>query len=115
MGQSMAEMREDALAEIGLAYPYAKNHVARIRRSSFRSKQARSKKPGDIFWLDKAEIERWCGPSGWRQTLGGFIRTGDRAERDSFRAPAQRSPPHDPDERKSHGDQNRYLHRPNRR
>jgi pyruvate,water dikinase len=54
-GQSMAEVREDALSEIGLGYP--------ILRAMLRELGSRFVTAGvfqqadDIFWLEKAEVE----------------------------------------------------------
>ena len=54
-GQSMAEVREDALAEIGLGYPLLRKMLLKL---GTRFTQAGAiEKPEDIFWLVQEEIE----------------------------------------------------------
>jgi phosphoenolpyruvate synthase/pyruvate phosphate dikinase len=54
-GQSMAEVREDALSEIGLAYPKLREL---LRELGQRFVQAGTiEKAEDIFWLEKDEID----------------------------------------------------------
>ena len=54
-GQSLAEVREDALAEIGLGYPILR---AILRELGQRLVQAGAiEQPEDIFWLEKDEVE----------------------------------------------------------
>ena len=55
-GQSLAEVREDALAEIGLGYPLMREmlHLLGERLVHAGAIQER----GDIFWLEKDEVDR---------------------------------------------------------
>ncbi|MGD8405675.1 MAG: PEP/pyruvate-binding domain-containing protein [Anaerolineales bacterium] len=53
-GQSMAEVREDALAEIGLAYPKLRDMLRELGRRFVAADVIRQ--PDDIFWLEKDEI-----------------------------------------------------------
>jgi pyruvate,water dikinase len=54
-GQSLAEVREDALAEIGLGYPILR---AMLRELGSRFVQAGViQQADDIFWLEKGEVE----------------------------------------------------------
>ncbi len=51
----MAEVREDALADIGLAYPFLRQllYELGIRLTN----RGVIQQPDDIFWLEKQEIE----------------------------------------------------------
>jgi pyruvate,water dikinase len=53
-GQSMAEVREDALAEIGLAYPRLRELLLELGHRL--SAAGAIQQAGDIFWLEKDEI-----------------------------------------------------------
>jgi pyruvate,water dikinase len=58
-GQAMAEVREDALAEIGLGYPMLR---AMLREMGRRFASAGAiEQADDIFWLEKAEIDALVG------------------------------------------------------
>ena len=54
-GQSLSEVREDALADIGLGYPVLRN-ILRELGSRFAT-AGFIEQPDDIFWLEKAEID----------------------------------------------------------
>ncbi|MBN1304243.1 MAG: hypothetical protein JXA13_07395 [Anaerolineales bacterium] len=54
-GQSMAEVREDALAEIGLAYPKIRELLHELGRRLAAAQVIRQ--PEDIFWLEKEGID----------------------------------------------------------
>ncbi len=54
-GQSMAEVREDALAEIGLAYPKLRQLLYEL--GSRLVEGGAIQEPEDIFWLEKQEID----------------------------------------------------------
>ncbi len=65
-GQAMAEVREDALAEIGLGYPMLR---AMLRELGGRFAAAGAiQQADDIFWLEKAEIDA---------LLAGLLVAGD--------------------------------------
>ena len=53
-GQSMAEVREDALAEIGLAYPGIRELLSELGRRLVEA--GAIQQANDIFWLEKDEI-----------------------------------------------------------
>ena len=53
-GQSMAEVREDALAEIGLAYPKLRELLREIGHRLVTA--GAIQQAGDIYWLEKDEI-----------------------------------------------------------
>ena len=55
-GQSLAEVREDALAEIGLGIPDPARHVARVGKS-VSSAAGAIQQADDIYWLEKSEVE----------------------------------------------------------
>ncbi len=54
-GQSTAEVREDALSEIGLAYPRIRILLFELGRRLAGSNAIRQ--PADIFWLERAEVD----------------------------------------------------------
>ncbi len=54
-GQSMAEVREDALAEIGLAYPKLRQLLYELGNRLVEA--GAIQQPDDIFWLEKQEID----------------------------------------------------------
>ena len=54
-GQAMAEVREDALAEIGLGYPVLRELLHEMGKRFAGS--GAIVQAGDIFWLEKAEID----------------------------------------------------------
>lgn len=54
-GQSMAEVREDALADIGLGYPLLRQVLRELGSRYVEAGVVREQ--GDIFWLDKNDIE----------------------------------------------------------
>jgi pyruvate,water dikinase len=53
--QSLAEVREDALAEIGLAYPMLRQRLRDLGRRLVEAGVIRE--PGDIYFLEKPEID----------------------------------------------------------
>ena len=54
-GQPLAEVREDALAEIGLGYPKLREMLVLL--GQYFSENDVIKSAGDIFWLEKTEID----------------------------------------------------------
>jgi pyruvate,water dikinase len=57
--QSVAPVREDALADVGLAWPQARRMLTEIGR---RLQQAGViNKPDDVFWLQRSEIDEGLG------------------------------------------------------
>lgn len=54
-GQAMAEVREDALAEIGLGYPILRAMLRELGRRFVAA--GAIEQAGDIFWLEKEEID----------------------------------------------------------
>jgi phosphohistidine swiveling domain-containing protein len=57
--QSVAPVREDALADVGLAWPQARRMLREIGR---RLQQAGViNEPGDVFWLQRTEIDEGLG------------------------------------------------------
>ena len=54
-GQTMAEVREDALAEIGLGYPALRRRLLELGKRL--TAAGLVTKAGDIFWLEVQEIE----------------------------------------------------------
>lgn len=54
-GQSLAEVREDALAEIGLGYPKLREMLVLL--GQYFVNYGVIKSSGDIFWLEKTEID----------------------------------------------------------
>ncbi len=66
-GQAMAEVREDALAEIGLGYPMLREMLRELGRRFVALGAIQQAE--DIFWLEKAEIEALvAGDSSPRQS-----------------------------------------------
>lgn len=68
-GQSMAEVREDALADIGLGYPLLRAMLIELGRHFVEAgaiEQAR-----DIFWLEKDEIASYVSDLASEKTLAG--------------------------------------------
>ncbi len=61
-GQTMAEVREDALADIGLGYPILRS-ILRELGSRFVASGV-IEQPDDIFWLEKAEIDALVAAGG---------------------------------------------------
>ena len=59
VGQTMAEVREDALAEIGLGYPLLREMLRELGRRFV--KTGGIEHFDDIFWLEKEEIDRLVG------------------------------------------------------
>lgn len=70
--QSMAEIREDALAEIGLAYPKLRE-LLRALGSRLVTAGA-IQQAEDIFWLEKDEISQCVSKLDAGQTLDGLAR-----------------------------------------
>ncbi len=66
-GQSMAEVREDALAEIGLAYPKIRELLRELGRRFVEAGAIEQSE--DIFWLKKNEIEACVDKLERHQTL----------------------------------------------
>jgi len=66
-GQSMAEVREDALAEIGLAYPKLRELLRELGRRFAEAGAIRE--ADDIFWLEKDEISAHLGKLDHSQAL----------------------------------------------
>ena len=83
--QSLAEIREDALAEIGLGYPVLK---AMLTVLGGRMAQAGAiEQADDIFWLEKGEIQAWLAG------LSGGNLKGEVVERKAFDQQARKSSP----------------------
>ncbi len=84
-GQSLAEIREDALAEIGLGYPALRAMLAEL---GGRMAQAGVlAQVEDIFWLQKGEIQAWLAG------LSGGSMQGEVEERKAFDRRARKSSP----------------------
>ena len=69
-GQSMAEVREDALAEIGLAYPKLRELLHELGRRFVAA--GAIQQAADIFWLEKDEISACVLKVEHNQTLENF-------------------------------------------
>jgi len=83
--QSLAEIREDALADIGLGYPVLK---AMLTVLGGRMAQAGMiEQAVDIFWLEKGEIQAWLAG------LSGGSLQGEVEERKAFDQRARKSSP----------------------
>jgi rifampicin phosphotransferase len=89
-GQSMAEVREDALAEIGLAYPKIRDL---LRELGHRLVEAEAiHQANDIFWLEKDEISSSVAKLDDNQALEDL--TGRVEKRQAFNERiAQITPP----------------------
>lgn len=89
-GQKMAEVREDALAEIGLAYPKLRGLLLEL---GHRLKASGSiQEASDIFWLQKDEVYSCVEKLERKQSLDDLTRRIE--ERKTFNArAAQASPP----------------------
>jgi len=89
-GQSLAEVREDALAEIGLAYPRMR---ALLHELGVRMVAAGGiRHPADIFWLEKEEVDACVERLERGQHLDDL--SGQVEERKAFnRRAAQVTPP----------------------
>ncbi len=84
-GQSLAEIREDALAEIGLGYPSLRAMLAEL---GGRMAQAGVlEQAEDIFWLQKGEVQAWLAG------LSGGSLQGEVGERKAFNQRARKSSP----------------------
>ncbi len=90
-GQTMAEVREDAIAEIGLGYPILR---AMLRELGERfAAQNAIQHRDDVFWLEKEEIDALVAALASSQKLQPL--TGRVEERKAFakRAKAETPPP----------------------
>jgi len=88
-GQSMAEVREDALAEIGLAYPKIRELLHELGQR-FAEADA-IEQPGDIFWLEKDEIETSVAKLESKKTLENL--SSKVAERKAFHQKVSQATP----------------------
>jgi len=89
-GQSMAAVREDALAEIGLAYPMIRELLRELGRRFVEA--GTIEQTGDIFWLEKNEIETCVEKLERHQTVE--ILSAQVAQRKAFHQKAlQATPP----------------------
>jgi phosphohistidine swiveling domain-containing protein len=75
-GQSMAEVREDALAEIGLAYPKLRELLCELGRRCVEA--GAIQKAEDIFWLEKDEISDCVVKLGNGQTPNNLMAQVER-------------------------------------
>jgi rifampicin phosphotransferase len=83
-GQAMAEVREDALAEIGLGYPKLRSMLRELGRRFVAA--GAIQQANDIFWLEKAEIDALIAEDQTPQQAGGGRRklnTGERLKRET--------------------------------
>lgn len=88
-GQSMAEVREDALADIGLGYPLLRKMLVELGGRFVEG--GAIQKPEDIFWLVQEEIESGVSRLEKGQTLESLA---DQVEkRKAFWRAAKRSTP----------------------
>jgi pyruvate,water dikinase len=100
-GQSMAEVREDALADIGLGYPMFRAMLLEL--GQYISDGGIIQQATDIFWLEKEEIDQYVAnlESGLNvDNLGGSV-----AERKAFwkRAKDSTPPPMMPEKKRVMG------------
>jgi phosphoenolpyruvate synthase/pyruvate phosphate dikinase len=65
--QSLSEVREDALADIGLGYPVIRQMLYAL--GEFLVKSGALREAGDIFWLEKDEVEGAIPTLGSEQVL----------------------------------------------
>jgi phosphoenolpyruvate synthase/pyruvate phosphate dikinase len=70
-GQSMAEVREDALAEIGLAYPKLRELLRELGSRFVEAGVIQD--ADDIFWLEKDEISACVAKLEGRQALDNLV------------------------------------------
>jgi phosphohistidine swiveling domain-containing protein len=75
-GQSMAEVREDALAEIGLAYPKLRKLLYELGNRLV--EEGAIQQPDDIFWLEKQEIDLCVADLERNQSIKNLSRQVDR-------------------------------------
>jgi phosphoenolpyruvate synthase/pyruvate phosphate dikinase len=78
-GQTMAPVREDALAEIGLAYPRIRSLLAELGKRFAKAGAIHQKE--DIYWLEKEEVNDCASRMEQGQSLQDFsIRIAERQE-----------------------------------
>jgi pyruvate,water dikinase len=88
--QSLAEVREDALAEIGLGYPLLRRLLRELGR---RLVQAGALlEPDDIFWLEAGEIEKRIADLQAGEIVGALSRP-IAARKAAWEAASQVTPP----------------------
>jgi pyruvate,water dikinase len=74
--QSLAEVREDALAEIGLGYPVLRALLHELGQRFVTGGAIRE--AGNIFWLEKGEIETTISAMKGRQVLSDFSKVVEK-------------------------------------
>jgi pyruvate,water dikinase len=74
--QSLAEVREDALAEIGVGYPVLQDLLHELGQRFVTG--GAILEPGDIFWLEKGEIETAISAMKGRQVLSDFSKVVEK-------------------------------------
>ena len=89
-GQSMAEVREDALSEIGLAYPKLRELLRELGQRFVRA--GTIQKAEDIFWLEKGEISDCVTRLGEHQALDDLTEQVEKRKAFNERV-AQVTPP----------------------
>ncbi len=100
-GQSMAEVREDALAEIGLGYPILRAMLLELGKRL--TDAGAIQEPDDIFWLEKVEIDD--GVANLESSKSVEDMDGRVVERKAFwkRAKASTPPPIMPEKKRVMG------------
>ncbi len=88
-GQSMAEVREDALAEIGLAYPKMRELLRELGKRCVEA--GAIQQPDEIFWLEKDEINDYVNKLEHDQALDNLSELV--ASRKKFNERAKQSTP----------------------
>jgi len=89
-GQSMAEVREDALAEIGLAYPKIRELLHELGARLVEAGAIEAAE--DIFWLEKGDIEDCVAKLERGQGLGNLTGRVEKRKKFNERV-AQITPP----------------------
>ncbi|HMN63115.1 MAG TPA: hypothetical protein PJ988_22300, partial [Anaerolinea sp.] len=89
-GQSLAEVREDALAEIGLAYPRLRALLHELGGRMVAAGGIRQ--PADIFWLEKDEVDACVERLERGEPLDDFSGRGEE-RKDFNRRASQVTPP----------------------
>jgi phosphohistidine swiveling domain-containing protein len=100
-GQSLAEVREDALADIGLGYPEIRRRLHTLGDRLV--KAGALEEAGDIFWLEKEEIEKAVEALEGGVAVESMLERVDRRKASWQKAKAATPPPMVPPRKKFMG------------
>ena len=100
-GQSLAEVREDALSEMGLAYPKIRELLRELGQRFIEADAIENAE--DIFWLEKDEIQGCIEKLERNQALENLSSTGGKTQSLQQEGFTSHAATHDPIERPCYG------------